>query len=204
MKWILILLLLSGCATRVTKNVDVAPVETKIEVATPVMPLSSKVWRTPNFTSAWTFNATFVEAIQLMQKWANTDEFVAYVASKRTYFSHTDKSVTEALKLYREQLDRGDTIEITFFSPKWYNYLKYKDTIGGWDGDSINENLSFSGYGPNRRAAHLLHEVTHKYDWKHQGNHSDKYDNENSFPYAIGYDFEEFLDTKTQQVAGAP
>jgi hypothetical protein len=57
---------------------------------------------------------------------------------------------------------------------------------------------------PNERAGHWLHETSHKYGWSHLGNYVTKFDNENSFPYAIGYDFEDFLETKSKTLAVKP
>lgn len=129
----------------------------------------------------------FKSAIQLIEAHANTDGFYKYMASKRTYFAHTKLKPIEAIKIFREQLNSSKTIEVKFYRPRYKS-----SAIGGWNGTSIYENMDFKMEAV-RRAGHLLHETSHVYGWEHQGNYANRNDNRNSFPYAVGYDFEEYI-----------
>jgi hypothetical protein len=201
MKILFALLILSGCATPVQKPVEAPKTVEKILAPKPVEKvtvLPMKVWKTPKYHSEAPLTPKYREAISLIEKWANTDEFINYVAKKRTYFSHTDKTISEVLSIWRSQLDKGETIEITYYTTWWKGRA-----IGGWNGDKIYENIKWAEeLTAIERAGHLLHETSHKYGWVHQGNYTNQFDNVNSFPYAIGYEFEDFLHMKQTQVAG--
>lgn len=191
MKFILLLLLMVGCASPRLVPTPTTPVSVPQEkVIVPV-----KEYRTPRYYSKQEFNPVYKEALSLIAQWANSDEFINYVAHKHTYIKHTDKTVLEALKLWRSQLDQSDQIEISFF------HQYFTKSIGGWYDGKINQNTKFS-LTVYERAGHILHETSHKYGWIHQGNYTNENDNVNSFPYIIGYDFEDFLLSKKTQLAG--
>lgn len=57
----------------------------------------------------------------------------------------------------------------------------------------MNKNYIHDDIG---KASILMHEVTHKYGWRHNGDERNVNDNINSFPYAVGIDFEEYLRNK--------
>jgi hypothetical protein len=175
-KVILIFVLLLGC--RKSNDTVVIPLPPSVPIAG---------CTTPQFSSKDKLNDSYVQAIALIKKYANSDEFIRYLQSKRTKFSHTEIEASMAIKMWREQLAKCDTINIEFYKP-----LYPSKTIGGWSGNKIIQNLKYDMIA-EQRAGHLLHETSHKYGWIHKGNYSDKYDNKNSFPYSVGYDFEDFL-----------
>lgn len=178
--------------TAALPNASVTKPSISVPTVTSSTSLSPSKCRTPKFNrlDGKNFSDHFLRAIKLIEENANSDEFVSYVLKKRTYFAHTTKKVPEAVKEYREQLERCDTINVTYYRP-WYK----SNALGGWDGKEINENLQYI-MGDIERAGHLLHETTHKYGWDHKGQRYNLYDNVNSFPYAMGYDFEDYLKEK--------
>lgn len=186
MKILLLLLVISSCSTPDKGKQTPSPLPS----TSPVVVLPGNSYNTPNYWSNSTLGPTYQEALNLVKQYANTDEFAAFVVKKRVYFSHTPKKVQEAVDLFRSQLDKGGKIQISFYTP----FTKGK-AIGGWDGVRINQNSKFY-LNAIDRARHILHETSHKYGWVHQGNSSVANDNPNSFPYAIGYDFGDFLELK--------
>lgn len=170
-----------GCSTPKVKS----PVEIlkPITVTTPAPQV--EIWMTPNYTGGY-----FPEAIALIKKWAVHPEFTDYVIKKRKYFSHTDGTVVENMAKYVMLMGQKRTIPIKMY------YKPYSAALGGWNGVSIYEN-SAKKMSVTRRAGHLLHETTHALGWRHKGNYANKFDNVNSFPYSLGYDFESFLAIKT-------
>lgn len=198
--FLLLSLLLASCATQtplptpINRDVDVTIVDSKPEMV--VVPSPAKVYKTPRYKFSDTITPDYFQAVEYIEKWANSDEFIHYVLSKRTYYSNTTYSVKEAIKLWREQLNQNDIIPIAFYTP----LIKGK-AIGGWDGYKINQNTKYV-LSAMHRAGHLIHETSHKYGWKHNGNKVKANNNVNSFPYAIGYDFEDFLIMKYKHLAG--
>lgn len=167
---------------------------------TVLAPIEVKQWKTPTYVFMGTHRdlSVYHEALAHIKNHANTDEFYAYMLKKRTYFKHSPHSVAETIKLWREQLNKGDIIEVHFYTPWWKSRV-----VGGWDGSKINDNTKFV-LNAIERAGHLLHETSHKYGHIHQGNYMNRYDNINSFPYAVGIDFEEYLHAKeAKTIAGA-
>jgi hypothetical protein len=132
-------------------------------------------------------------ALQLIADYGNSDEFYKYVSKKRRYFSHTNLSVAGALSLFRQQLNKGGVISIEFGDTFWR-----KDILGVWNGYEIKDNINFK-MTETERAGHLMHETSHRYGWKHKGNLINTFDNINSFPYAIGNDFQDFLESQLVQ-----
>lgn len=133
----------------------------------------------------------YADAIALIKKWGNSDEFFAYFKGKRTRFSHFEGTVAEAIEQFRKCLEGAGTIRLSFYDP-----IIPSSAIGGWNGSVILQNLEHSYMTKVQRAGHLYHETTHMCGFVHKGNRPSWYDNENSFPYAAGYDFEDFLETK--------
>jgi hypothetical protein len=130
----------------------------------------------------------YYAAAELIKEHGNSEAFFQYVASKRTYYSHANKmKVTDVIKQVRSQLNEGKEIEVVFYTP-----LRRGKAIGGWDGARINQNSKFYMDAIDR-AGHLFHETMHVYGWKHQGNKTYDNDNVNSVPYAMGYDFRDYL-----------
>lgn len=194
--------LVLACATTTIKEVPVTHVELpEIEVSEPAKtpgPIFTVApRRVPHFlVLKGAMPEDYRKAIALIEAHANTDKFAAYVIAKKTVLSHTDKTLPEAMKMFREQMDKQDIVEVTFYKNI------FSSSIGGWDGTKILQNLKFVK-DPEGRAGHLLHEVSHKYGWKHQGNYHDRYNNVNSFPYVIGYAFEDYLRSlKASKLAG--
>lgn len=135
------------------------------------------------------FPERYVKAFALLN-YANTDEFESYFLKKRIRLSHAGgQSPAMAIKTFRTLLSQGDEIWVSFYWHPW------STGIGAWDVDRLKENTKFT-YAPKPLAAHLLHEITHKYGWRHQDNFKYKFDNENSFPYAAGDEFLAFLTEK--------
>jgi hypothetical protein len=195
---------LHGCATQPTKR----PVEVlaPIEVVTPAdedQPVITvqRTWRTPQYYSQVKLGAEYQAAIKLIQENANTDEFIAFVKSyHKKPLSHTDKTLEQALEIWRNQLDKGDLIRLKFV---WNPLTK---AYGGWTtpGMYIEQNTKFK-MSPAGRAGHLLHETAHKYGWRHLGNYPNQNNNTSSFPYVIGYAFEDYLLEKAKlKIAGQP
>lgn len=172
----LLLAVFVGCSTPKVKR----PVEILEPVTVTTTP-PVQIWRTPNYTGG-----NFTEATDLIKKWAVHPEFTDFVIKKRKYFSHTEGTVVENMTKYVMLMGQQRTIPIRMY------YKPYSSALGGWNGVSIYEN-SAKKMSLNRRAGHLLHETTHALGWRHKGNYANKFDNVNSFPYALGYDFEEFL-----------
>jgi len=182
MKHLFLLLLLSGCATR--PYVEYSPTV----YGPPV--LTNTIGSTPKYICPPTVSKEFLKSLDLIRDYANSKEFSNYMKSKRTYFSHTNMKSNEAIDKFMSQLSSGDTIRISFYTP-----LFPSKALGGWDGYSIKENTK-KYLSIIERAGHILHETTHKYGWAHQGNYVNQFDNVNSFPYAVGYDFIDFLTAK--------
>jgi hypothetical protein len=198
---LLSLLLLVGCATQAPRPL---PVESKVPRITviptpPVVVDAPRLRSTPNYSLPSDAPEDFKQALELIKAYANSDEFYDYVLTKRKYFSHVDgKSVKQCVQEFRDQLDKGDRLEVVLY------HQYFSKALGGlWADGKIHENTKFK-MTPNERAGHWLHETSHKYGWSHLGNYVTKFDNENSFPYAIGYDFEDFLETKSKTLAVKP
>jgi hypothetical protein len=148
--------------------------------------------KTPEFKcyQGCTFPAAYDKAFTYIKSFANTDEFESYFLKKRTKLSHVEgKTPQQVMKIFREQLSQGDVVEISFY------WNPFSTGIGAWDVTRIKENRKYN-YAPVPLAAHLLHEVSHKYKWQHQGNYKTQFDNLNSFPYAVGDEFLAFLREK--------
>jgi hypothetical protein len=178
----LLLLALAGC-------IGTAPVKKPVDILAPQVTQSPQIqdWMTPNYTGG-----KFPESIALIKKWAVSPEFTEFVIKKRKYFSHTEGTVIENVAKYTLLMGQGKIIPIAMY------WMPTSAALGGWNNTKgkILEN-SAKKLSVTRRASHLLHETTHVLGWKHEGNYPEKFDNVNSFPYAIGYDFEEFLALKT-------
>ena len=191
------------------KTVDVInKPETKLEtvevkplpVPTVIVPeVKPREWRTPIYSVAISAQLeTYKKAIEHIKNHANTDAFYAYMKSKRKYFAHAKCKVDDCIKQFREQLDQADIINVVYYTPFWKSAV-----IGGWDGSKINDNTKFL-LTDTERAGHILHETAHKYGWIHIGNYTYKNDNINSFPYAVGDDFEAYLkEMEAKKVAGS-
>lgn len=187
-------ILIPALLLAVSCNSKVAPVIKKVEeIIRPAVVMEiPRSLRTPNYefilAKGQTVDPSFKAAVELIKLHGNSDMFYRYMVSKRTYFAHTNKmKVTDAIKKFRTQLDQGETVQIKFYTP----FLKGK-AIGGWNGLVISENTKFI-LSVARRAGHIMHETSHKYLWTHDGNSSVANDNGNSFPYALGYDFEDYI-----------
>lgn len=215
----LLLAVLIGCATQVARLPDSpsndsvgtalpgtlhipAPTEPSAPATSvPTAPVSSgstveapapAARRTPDYVlSQKAVPQVYADAIALIKKWGNSDEFFAYFKGKRTRFSHFEGTVAEAIEQFRKCLEGAGTIRLSFYDP-----IIPSSAIGGWNGSVILQNLEHSYMNKVQRAGHLYHETTHKCGFVHKGNRPSWYDNENSFPYAAGYDFEDFLETK--------
>lgn len=195
MKHLLLIFLMSACTHQMVKREPVPEV-----ILHPTITKSVKVIRaTPKYVLGKGATAEYLEAVDLVNAYANTDEFWDYVESQRTgeknYFAHTTLSVKEAIAQFRSELAKGETIQVEFFTP-WYKSAQ----IGAWDGTRILENTQ-KHYTSIKRAGHLLHETSHKYGFVHSGNYPDKNDNQNSFPYVVGYALEEFVSLRVTQLA---
>lgn len=197
------LLFAVACATHSIKETKPTPKTAEailkprpVTVLEPIE-VKPKTWKLPHYNvmAVGRDLSTYHAAINHIKTHGNSDEFYAFMAKKRKYFAHSLCKVEECIKQFREQLDRGDQIDIVFYTPFWKS-----NSIGGWDGSKIHQNTKFV-LNDIERAGHLLHETSHKYGWTHVGNYATRNDNENSFSYAVGYDFEEFLTMKFKQVA---
>lgn len=191
-KLLLVLVLALGCAHEIKQRpsdpiVILKPIETTVRV----LPAKGM----PEYILPADATEEFREARFLLARFGNSDEFWNFVAAKRKSFAHTAYTKDQAIAQFRKDLARGDQIPIQYFT-KWYKTR----SIGAWNGIKIlqNRNMRLTVI---ERAGHLLHETTHKYDFRHIGNYADRNNNQNSFPYAVGYDFEEFLATKKEQLA---
>lgn len=199
MKFVLLLLLLVGCATQAPRQLPPETQVPRVEIPVPPVVEAPRLRNTPAYTLPAQASEDFKQAVELIKAYANSDEFYEYVLSKRTYFSHVGtKTAKQCVQEFRDQLDQGDTVEIVL-----YRNIFSKAIGGLWADGKIHENTKYR-MTPNERAGHLLHETSHKYGWVHQGNYVTDFDNENSFPYAMGYDFEDFLETKTKTLAVKP
>lgn len=158
------------------------------EVTLPEIIVPSTPGKTPKYKCYnCTLGESYVKALGYIEKHANTDEFEKYFLKKRTRLSHVDgKSPEMAIKTFREQLALEDEILISFY---WNPVSK---GLGAWDKGFIKQNTKYK-LKPYELSGHLLHETSHKYGWKHLGNYKDKNDNLNSFPYAVGDEFKNYL-----------
>jgi len=179
---LILVLLLSGCSTLTQNPVteNPAPISQDVSVQ------ANESLNTPLFLFKSAPKDNYTEAILLISKHGNSNRFYSYMKSKRKYFSHTELSVDDAIKSFRESLSKSEIINIVFYTNR------FSKAIGGWNGSVISENTKFN-MKPIELAGHIFHEASHKYGFKHLGNYKNKNDNINSFPYAIGIDFEEYL-----------
>lgn len=134
---------------------------------------------------------TIRDGIRLVQKYINSSDFQNFFATRNTNFTHVKISNAYARKIFRLQLDYAPSILVQSV------WIKRGDYVAFWDGYSINLNSRFTrerdAYGV---AGTLVHETSHAFGWRHKGNTVKKYGNVNSLPYAIGYDFEDYLRAK--------
>lgn len=186
--WCLSIALLSFivlCALGILSGCNSAQVKKPIDILTPEVSQAPQIqdFMTPTYSGG-----KYPESIALIKKWAVHPEFTTFVIKKRTYFSHTEGTVIENMAKYTMMMGAGFTIPIKIY------WNPASAALGGWhpEKQAILEN-SAKKLSVTRRAAHLLHETTHVLGWKHSGNYPEKFDNVNSFPYTIGYLFEEFL-----------
>jgi len=181
----LLLLLALSCESRgISKDPEIV-------VVTPApVEIPGAACKTPNYQSKSSFGPQYTQALEFVRDYGNSDDFYAFLSKKYPKFTHTDKTAFEAIRLFRTQLAKCEAITIEFYSP-----ILKGTYVGNWDGVKISQNAKFI-LTPSRRAGHLLHETSHKYGWIHKGNKVAQYDNVNSFPYALGYAFEEFLESK--------
>lgn len=181
-----LLLAAIGCATHVTKK--------SVEVIAPpdVTPVPTGVFKTPRYVLPTNYTAPkeYPQAIALIDKYGNSDEFFAYAKAKRTYYSHLTTDIEAAVKKFRDCLSTTDDVHIQFYNPT----IPSK-AIGAWNGYVMRQNTEHK-LNVIERSGHLFHETSHKCGFRHNGNYADKFDNYNSFPYAMGYDFEDFLTGK--------
>jgi hypothetical protein len=128
------------------------------------------------------------QAKKYFEDWVNSQEFADYFLSQvkeLTGGNYSDPK--EALEVFRRFLSEGTSIAIY-----WYNYGRWSNAIGGFDGEegiAQNPRIYFNAI---ERAAHFCHECSHAAGLTHDGNRITPYI-EGSFPYQIGYKFEEFL-----------
>jgi hypothetical protein len=180
---LLLILLLASCSTQVHKPAIEQPVPN-----TPTFTVEVSGQATPMYAFNSIPSDTFKKAIILISKHGNSNKFYEFMKSKRKYFSHTILGVDGAIKSFRASLARNEIINVTFYTSR------FSKAIGGWNGKVISENTKFK-LTVNDLAGHLLHETSHKYGFEHLGNYKLKNDNVNSFPYAVGEDFEAYLET---------
>jgi hypothetical protein len=160
-----------------------------------VSQVSAKALRMPGFVLPADAPPEYKDAVELVLKYGNSDEFYAYMLKKRTYFTHTELNVREAISEFREQLADGGDSRVEFHTP--HKGTTLFDSYAVWDGRRIIENTQIH-MSVTRRAGILMHETSHKYGWSHKGNSPEKFNNLNSFPYAVGDDFKAFLDMKVR------
>jgi hypothetical protein len=158
--------------------------------------VSAKTLRMPGFVLPADAPPEYRDAVDLVLKYGNSDEFYAYMLKKRTYFTHTELNVREAISEFREQLADGGDSRVVFHTPQKGTLLS--DAYAVWDGSRIIENTKIK-LSVTERAGVLMHETSHKYGWLHKGNDRDKFNNINSFPYAVGKDFQAFLEMKVRK-----
>lgn len=185
MKFLILSLIMVGCSTVPKPTPSEVVIESNKPIPEVIKP--TKSWKTPKYILPNGVDTSYKEAIILIQKYANTDEFANYVLSKRSKFSHTNLTAIQAVEKFRNDMDKGDELQISFYTP----FIK-SSAIGAWDGVSIRQNTRIR-MSVIDRASHLLHETSHKYGFSHLGNYPNRNDNLNSFPYAIGDEFKKFL-----------
>jgi hypothetical protein len=204
MKKLMVMILLMGCTSKEVKPTLKAPIvpmtiakEDTIELV-PIVMVEAKNRVSPTYAFKGRMPSDlYIQAVNFILQYANSDEFIEYL-SRRDHFSHVgNKTAQEVIAEWRDQLDRQDVMYISYYTP-WFS-----DRIGGWDGETIRQNTKYlEKLTVAERAGHLLHETAHKYGWVHEGNYTNENDNVNSFPYAVGYDFEDFILKKTGNLAG--
>lgn len=158
-----------------------------------VSQVTAKTLRMPGFVLPADAPPEYKDAVELVLKYGNSDEFYAYMLKKRRFFTHTDLNVREVITEFRQQLEEGGDSRVEFHTPQKGTLLN--DAYAVWDGRRIIENTKIR-LSITERAGVLMHESSHKYGWMHKGNDRDKFNNINSFPYAVGIDFQAFLDNK--------
>lgn len=133
------------------------------------------------------YSEEYIESAKLIAEHANSDEFYKFFKEGgRTYVSHTDLTLDQAITKFRAQLAQADYIQIEVAPMKG-------DYIGGWTGSLIRMN-DHVNQNDMQAAGTLLHEISHKYGWMHKGNDWTKFDNAHSFPYLVGFNFQAYLE----------
>lgn len=182
-----LIIVLGSCKSPLNTSKD-AEIEKPIPAPEIILKAPGNV---PTFTCLnCNFPERYFKAFSFIHRFANTDEFETYFLSHRKELSHVDGHSPEiVMKTFRKQLALSEKIEVSFY------WQPLSSGIGAWDIDRIKENTKFN-LSPISLAAHLLHETSHKYGWKHLGNFKTENNNQNSFPYAVGDEFEKYLTEK--------
>lgn len=196
MKFLFLILLALGCNSGVSNNTPADPVKVP-EVTAPEVqvqvPGTIKIWKTPAISLPTSSSKAMLEASQYIDQHGNTDEFYNYVrANAKKLEGGNETSLENGILKLRECFDKGETVKIS-----WGWYLPGSAAIGGWNGIEIKQN-SKKNLTSIERAAHWMHEISHKCGFSHVSNNISRYPIiANSWPYQVGELFEQYLKIKT-------
>lgn len=188
MKHLLLILLIVGCNSTPQK-VDVTP---DAVVLKPVVVVPDKAWKTPTLLLPSNPSIAMLSAVSMIAEYGNSDEFYEYVRlNVKTLAGGNETDINVAIAKFRNCLDKGETISIT-----WYSYRPFSNVIGGWSGYSIVQNPKMN-MTSIERAGHWLHEISHYCNFSHVSNNISTHPIiKQSFSYQAGYKFESFLNIK--------
>jgi hypothetical protein len=135
------------------------------------------------------------EAALLFTQYANDDDFYTYVrANVRSLEGGNETDVEAAIEGTRKCFDRADSVPVV-----WGTYMPGSNAIGGWHLGKIKQN-SRIGMSAVERAGHWVHELTHKCGYSHIHNNITLYPIiRKSWPYQLGYKFEDYVTMKQSQ-----
>lgn len=161
---------------------------------------SAKKWRMPEIILPIDADSSMREALKLVNQFANSDDFYQYLNRKMIRLSGGNETNIElSIKKFRNCLHNSSPISVYW---KDYSKVDQNQVIGGWNGYRMNQN-KFHRLNPIERAGHWIHEISHACGFTHEVhgqlvNDIEKYPIiRNSFPYQVGYAFEDFLSEKS-------
>jgi hypothetical protein len=201
MKYLFLCLLVVGCAIRYVEmpsepTTIPAPKETPVENDTPDIGGTVKKWKTITLNLPDQSSQAMIKANEYFKQYSNSDEFFEMLESlwPDKLNGGNYSSLKQAIKDHRSCLDKGGNIDIY-----WYNYGRWSNALGGFDGEGIAQNSRIDMYD-YERAAHWQHEVSHYCGFSHISNNIRTYPIiEESYPYVVGYAFEKFLQVKIKK-----
>lgn len=214
MQHLIVLLTLASCANQTTSSAPstspsaTSPVSNPTTASPTDAPASATVWRAPKLKLPSNPGSKFIEAARIFADHINSDQFYTYLRSyvKKPLAGGNETDLEAAIAKYRKCLN--ESAEITV---EWGWYRWGSPAIGGWNGYAIKQNPRY-GLTTVERAGHWVHEIAHKCGSNHGISIKGKIVEQNnlesypimreSWPYQVGYAFEDYVTLKFS-VAGA-